>query len=112
RCSPSRSPTRTGWPGSSPAPARALGCSSRRSFATRCAHGCVPRRRPADDPATLVQRAMSTERRASTEQRLNRLLALVPYLLAHPGITAAEAAADFQITEQQLRKDLDLLWMC
>lgn len=49
---------------------------------------------------------------ASTEQRLNRLLALVPYLIAHPGITAAEAAADFQITEQQLRKDLDLLWMC
>lgn len=49
---------------------------------------------------------------ASTEQRLNRLLALVPYLLAHPGIGAAEAAADFDITETQLRKDLDLLWMC
>jgi proteasome accessory factor C len=49
---------------------------------------------------------------SGAEQRLSRLLALVPYLIAHPGISAAEAAQDFEITEQQLRKDLDLLWMC
>jgi proteasome accessory factor C len=48
----------------------------------------------------------------STEQRLPRLLALVPYFLAHQGITAAQAAADFGITETQLRRDLSLLWMC
>ena len=48
----------------------------------------------------------------STEQRLPRLLALVPYLLAHDGISAAEAADDFGITEAQLRRDLNLLWMC
>jgi proteasome accessory factor C len=46
------------------------------------------------------------------DERLPRLLALVPYFLARPGIAAAEAAADFGITEKQLRKDLDLLWMC
>ncbi|HEX5812858.1 MAG TPA: protein pafC, partial [Pseudonocardia sp.] len=44
--------------------------------------------------------------------RLPRLLSLVPYLLARPGIPVAEAAADFGITERQLRRDLELLWMC
>ncbi|WP_232664178.1 helix-turn-helix transcriptional regulator [Pseudonocardia sp. TRM90224] len=44
--------------------------------------------------------------------RLPRLLSLVPYLLARPGIPVAEAAADFGITEKQLRRDLELLWMC
>ncbi len=45
----------------------------------------------------------------STTERLPRLLSLVPYLLARPGIPIAEAAADFGIEEQQLRRDLDLL---
>jgi proteasome accessory factor C len=48
----------------------------------------------------------------STERRLGRLLALVPYLQARPGVTVAEAAADFAVTEAQLRQDLQLLWMC
>ena len=45
-------------------------------------------------------------------ERLPRLLALVPYLQARPGISVATAAADFNVTEAQLRKDLTLLWMC
>lgn len=49
---------------------------------------------------------------SGTEERLGRLLALVPYLQAHPGITAGEAAADFGVTEKQLRADLNLLWVC
>ena len=48
----------------------------------------------------------------SQEERLPRLLALVPYLQARPGIKVADAAADFGITENQLRKDLQLLWLC
>jgi proteasome accessory factor C len=44
--------------------------------------------------------------------RLTRLLALVPYLIARPGIRVDEAAADFGVTARQLRKDLELLWMC
>ena len=43
---------------------------------------------------------------------LPRLLALVPYLLARPGVAFATAAADFGVSEARLRKDLDLLWMC
>ncbi|MEO6886348.1 MAG: YafY family protein [Jatrophihabitantaceae bacterium] len=46
------------------------------------------------------------------ERRLPRLLALVPYLIAHPGIAVDEAATDFDVTPAQLRKDLSLLWMC
>ncbi|MEV0677527.1 YafY family protein [Actinosynnema sp. NPDC050436] len=48
----------------------------------------------------------------SSAGRLPRLLALVPYLLARPGIPIDEAAADFEVTPRQLRKDLELLWMC
>ncbi len=43
---------------------------------------------------------------------LPRLLAVVPWLLAHPGTPVAEVAREFDVTEQQLRADLNLLWMC
>ena len=49
---------------------------------------------------------------AGGNDRLTRLLALVPYLIARPGIPVDEAAADFGVTARQLRKDLELLWMC
>jgi proteasome accessory factor C len=49
---------------------------------------------------------------SGNEERLPRLLALVPYLQARPGIAVARAAADFGVSEAQLRKDLTLLWMC
>ncbi|HET6876793.1 MAG TPA: YafY family protein [Jatrophihabitans sp.] len=49
---------------------------------------------------------------SANEQRLPRLLALVPYLQARPNIGVAEAAADFGVSEAQLRRDLTLLWMC
>ncbi|GLZ52457.1 YafY family protein [Actinomycetospora sp. NBRC 106378] len=45
-------------------------------------------------------------------ERLPRLLTLVPWLLARPGVPVAEAAAEFGISESQLRRDLELLWMC
>jgi proteasome accessory factor C len=44
--------------------------------------------------------------------RLGRLLNLVPYLLARPGIRISEAAADLDVTERQLKEDLELLWVC
>jgi proteasome accessory factor C len=49
----------------------------------------------------------------STAERMTRLLALVPYLQARPdGVRLADAAGDFGVTEAQLRRDLDLLWVC
>ncbi len=50
------------------------------------------------------------DRRAG--ERLARLLNLVPYLLARPGIEVAEAATDLGVSERQLRDDLELLWVC
>lgn len=48
-----------------------------------------------------------------TADRMTRLLALVPYLEARPdGVATADAARDFDITEAQLRRDLELLWVC
>jgi proteasome accessory factor C len=48
---------------------------------------------------------------ASTE-RLPRLLSLVPYLQTHPGMRVDEVAAVFDVSERQLRDDLNLLWVC
>jgi proteasome accessory factor C len=45
-------------------------------------------------------------------ERLSRLLALVPYLVSRQGIPLSEAAAEFDITEAQLVKDLELLFVC
>ncbi len=44
--------------------------------------------------------------------RLARLLALIPYLTAHPGVAVTEVAEVFDVTEDQLRADLDLLFVC
>ncbi|WP_199432146.1 helix-turn-helix transcriptional regulator [Qaidamihabitans albus] len=49
---------------------------------------------------------------SGSTERMPRLLALVPYLLARPGIRIEEAARDFDVSARQLRKDLELLWMC
>ncbi|WP_054813112.1 helix-turn-helix transcriptional regulator [Nocardia arizonensis] len=44
--------------------------------------------------------------------RLSRLLNMIPYFIANPGISAAEAAADLGVTTKQLMSDLNQLWMC
>jgi proteasome accessory factor C len=44
--------------------------------------------------------------------QLSRLLALIPWLLARPGVTTADAATEFGISPQQLEKDLSLAFMC
>jgi proteasome accessory factor C len=49
---------------------------------------------------------------SGSTDRLPRLLALVPYLLAHQGERLADVAAEFGVSEAQLRADLDLLWVC
>ncbi len=48
----------------------------------------------------------------SAADRLSRLLALVPWLLGHQGVGLAEAARHFAITEEQLVRDLELLFVC
>lgn len=48
----------------------------------------------------------------SATERLSRLLAMVPYLARRQGIPVADAAGELGITEQQLVKDLELLFVC
>jgi proteasome accessory factor C len=45
-------------------------------------------------------------------QRLSRLLAMVPWLLQRQGVPLGEAARHFGISEDQLVKDLELLFVC
>lgn len=47
----------------------------------------------------------------STEDRLLRLLDLVPYLLNHPGVEVSVAARDFNIPAAQLISDVELLFV-
>ena len=50
--------------------------------------------------------------RPSVGPRLQRVLALVPYVLAHPYVTVAELAERFEISELELERELELLPMC
>ncbi|WP_225878303.1 helix-turn-helix transcriptional regulator [Spongiactinospora rosea] len=49
---------------------------------------------------------------SASADRLPRLLALVPYLMSHPGAQVAEVAKIFAVSEKQLIDDLQLVWMC
>ena len=44
--------------------------------------------------------------------RLARLLNLVPYFIANPGISPAEAAEELGVSTTQLMTDLNQLWVC
>ncbi|GAA3557807.1 WYL domain-containing protein [Nonomuraea rosea] len=49
---------------------------------------------------------------SGSADRLPRLLALVPYLMSHPGAQLGEVAGVFGLSEKQLIDDLQLVWMC
>jgi predicted DNA-binding transcriptional regulator YafY len=48
----------------------------------------------------------------SATARLSRLLTMVPWLLNRPGVELGEAARYFRISEPQLVRDLELLFVC
>ena len=50
--------------------------------------------------------------RVSAEDRLHRLLALVPWVAAHDGPLVADVCARFGCTEEELVEDLQLLFLC
>ncbi len=67
--------------------------------------------RPPGGPADQRTRPAKRPPIAAAD-RLGRLLAMVPYLLANPGVEMTRAAQHFEITEAQLVKDLQLLFVC
>lgn len=48
----------------------------------------------------------------SATSRVARLLTMVPWLLAHPGVSIDEAAAEFGLTPAAVVTDLQLLFVC
>lgn len=52
---------------------------------------------------------MSQGKRAN---RLERLLALIPFLQKNNGIALSDAASLFEVSEEQLMADLNLIWVC
>jgi proteasome accessory factor C len=50
--------------------------------------------------------------RLATSPRLQRLLMLVPWVMAHPDASVGEVCERFKISESDLVADLDLLFMC
>jgi proteasome accessory factor C len=56
---------------------------------------------------------MSETRRTSAkvEERLARMLVVVPYLIQHPGTTLDEASALFEVPVPQLRRDVQQLFL-
>mgnify|MGYP002653288801 CR=1 FL=1 len=55
---------------------------------------------------------MSRQGVESATSRVQRLLTMVPWLVSRQGIEISAAAAGLGISEEQLTKDLDLLFMC
>ncbi|MFT3715163.1 MAG: WYL domain-containing protein [Gordonia sp. (in: high G+C Gram-positive bacteria)] len=49
---------------------------------------------------------------SAAPSRFSRLLAMVPYFLARPGIKVSAAAAELGVSEAQLTKDLEQLFVC
>lgn len=49
---------------------------------------------------------------SGARDQVTRLLALVPYLQAREAVPLSEVAADFGVTPEQVRRDLQVLWMC
>ncbi len=50
-------------------------------------------------------------RAPKTAERLGRMLVIVPYLVQHPGSELSDVARAFDVPVDQLRRDLDLLFM-
>ncbi len=50
--------------------------------------------------------------RATTEERLKRILAMVPWVVAHDGPSVAETCERFGCTPAELASDIELLYLC
>lgn len=49
---------------------------------------------------------------SGSQRQVGRLLAMLPYLQANPGVRLSRVAAAFGVTEKQVVADLRVLWFC
>ena len=47
-----------------------------------------------------------------TTKRLNKILAMLPWVIAHPGASVDEVCERFDYTKAELAADLDLVFVC
>src|SRR6266511_2790166 len=76
-----------------------------RSARTRC---CWPPRTSAGRPSAAWRRSVRPGR---VSERLRRLLAVVPYVVQHPGVRLEDLSRLFGVAEHELAADLELLFM-
>jgi proteasome accessory factor C len=50
-------------------------------------------------------------RSVTAAERLRRVLAMVPWIVAHPGVEVGEVATRFGLSEAELLEDLNVVWM-
>lgn len=55
---------------------------------------------------------MSPSAGSGSQAQVGRLLAMLPYLQAHPGVRLEQVAGAFAVTERQVVSDLKVLWFC
>ena len=55
---------------------------------------------------------MSERRGGRLSRRLQRILVMLPYVIAHPGVTVDELADKFGANRRDLVRDLEMLWLC
>jgi len=68
---------------------------------------------PDDAPdAVLDQVPEPVVHGAGATERLSRLLAMVPFVLRREGVTLTELAGHFEVSERQVVRDLELLFVC
>ena len=53
-----------------------------------------------------------SKREGRLSRRLKRILLMVPYVIANPGVEVAELAERFDAEETELIADLEMLWLC
>ena len=73
--------------------------------------GALDAARTAPEVELTGGQGTAPRRKSSAQDHLLRLLDLVPYLLAHPGADLRETAQRFEVSEAQLTRDLDLLFV-
>ena len=99
---------------SSRSPWRMRTCSRRCCCSSDPTRRCSSRRRSARPSSDAWRRRSLPERRRTapkTSERLGRMLVIVPYLVQHQGAELGEVARLFDVPADQLRRDLDLLFM-
>lgn len=75
--------------------------------------GPAPEATPTNDPTTAtLPRTAPVEATGGAPDRLSRLLALVPYVLQRGEVATADLAGHFAVSEAQLVRDLELLFVC